>query len=167
MHHTRSICTMFDTYIHVRFNIYIQNMIPSIIYVYSDIFQYVLDLTYIYTIFNIQQQSIYARFNLLKLYTFTFFDAYCSRVTRPSSAWIPQTVRLNIAYAYSVLSHAASLAQSVKLMVSTGVLLGYPLQFFVAVQIMWPSAKQVCGMQGRSLAGELIFRSLLVLVTCK
>ncbi|EDV91935.1 GH24318 [Drosophila grimshawi] len=57
------------------------------------------------------------------------------------------------------------LAQAVKAMVSMGVLLGYPLQFFVAVQVMWPSAKQMCGIEGRSLSGELIFRSLLVIVT--
>ncbi|ALC49171.1 CG16700, partial [Drosophila busckii] len=57
------------------------------------------------------------------------------------------------------------LAQSVKLMVSAGVLLGYPLQFFVAVQVMWPGAKQLCQLQGRSLAGELLFRTLLVLLT--
>lgn len=60
-----------------------------------------------------------------------------------------------------------SLAQSVKLMVSMGVLLGYPLQFFVAIQVMWPSVKQICNMQGRSLTGELFFRTLLVLVTRK
>ncbi|XP_016980012.1 proton-coupled amino acid transporter 1 [Drosophila rhopaloa] len=57
------------------------------------------------------------------------------------------------------------LAQAVKLMVSAGVLLGYPLQFFVAIQIMWPSAKQMCGIQGRSLIGELGFRTCMVLVT--
>ncbi|XP_052855796.1 proton-coupled amino acid transporter 1-like isoform X3 [Drosophila gunungcola] len=57
------------------------------------------------------------------------------------------------------------LAQAVKLMVSTGVLLGYPLQFFVAIQIMWPNAKQMCGIKGRSLIGELGFRTFMVLVT--
>jgi len=60
-----------------------------------------------------------------------------------------------------------SLAQCVKLMVSAGVLLGYPLQFFVAIQIMWPSAKQMCGIEGRSLVGELGFRTFMVLVTRK
>ncbi|KAH8289774.1 hypothetical protein KR054_010777, partial [Drosophila jambulina] len=57
------------------------------------------------------------------------------------------------------------LAQAVKLMVSAGVLLGYPLQFFVAIQIMWPGVKQMCGIQGRSLAGELGFRTSMVLLT--
>ncbi|XP_034667683.1 proton-coupled amino acid transporter 1 [Drosophila subobscura] len=57
------------------------------------------------------------------------------------------------------------LAQAVKLMVSTGVLLGYPLQFFVAIQIMWPNAKQLCGISGRSLVGELSFRTILVILT--
>jgi len=66
---------------------------------------------------------------------------------------------------HHMLNH--SLAQSVKLMVSMGVLLGYPLQFFVAVQVTWPSTKQMCGIEGRSLSGELIFRTLLVIVTCK
>ncbi|KAH8291680.1 hypothetical protein KR018_005293, partial [Drosophila ironensis] len=57
------------------------------------------------------------------------------------------------------------LAQVVKLMVSMGVLLGYPLQFFVAIQIMWPNVKQIFRIPGRSLAGELGFRSFMVLVT--
>ncbi|KAH8244898.1 hypothetical protein KR032_002102 [Drosophila birchii] len=57
------------------------------------------------------------------------------------------------------------LAQAVKLMVSAGVLLGYPLQFFVAIQIMWPGVKEMCGIQGRSLAGELGFRTAMVLLT--
>lgn len=65
------------------------------------------------------------------------------------------------------MSHTHSLAQAVKLMVSAGVLLGYPLQFFVAIQIMWPSVKQICGIQGRALAGELGFRTCMVLVTRK
>ncbi|KAH8373205.1 hypothetical protein KR009_002099, partial [Drosophila setifemur] len=57
------------------------------------------------------------------------------------------------------------LAQVVKLMVSIGVLLGYPLQFFVAIQIMWPNVKRTLRIQGRSLAGELGFRSFMVFVT--
>ncbi|KAH8373593.1 hypothetical protein KR200_011400 [Drosophila serrata] len=57
------------------------------------------------------------------------------------------------------------LAQTVKMMVSTGVLLGYPLQFFVAIQIMWPSVKQMCRIEGRSLPGELGFRTFMVLIT--
>lgn len=64
-------------------------------------------------------------------------------------------------------THTHSLAQSVKLMVSMGVLLGYPLQFFVAIQVMWPGVKEMCNIQGRSLAGELLFRLLLVIVTRK
>lgn len=52
-------------------------------------------------------------------------------------------------------------------MVSMGVLLGYPLQFFVVIQVMWPSVKQMCNIQGRSLTGELVFRTLLVIVTRK
>ncbi|XP_032308163.1 proton-coupled amino acid transporter 1 [Drosophila ananassae] len=59
------------------------------------------------------------------------------------------------------------LAQVVKAMVSLGVLFGYPLQFFVAVQIMWPKVKQCCRIdeENRCLFGELLFRTCLVLIT--
>lgn len=47
-----------------------------------------------------------------------------------------------------------------------GVLLGYPIQFFIAIQIMFPSIKSHISLaHNHPYIGELIFRSLLVLTT--
>lgn len=59
------------------------------------------------------------------------------------------------------------LAQTVKLMVSMGLLLTYPLQFFVAVHIMWSAIEEKFGPLKHSTYSQLLFRCLLVLVTCK
>lgn len=58
------------------------------------------------------------------------------------------------------------LAAVVKTLVSVGVLLGYPLQFFVAVQIMWPNVLKICNCK-HPLLGELTFRTVLVVLTCE
>uniref|UniRef100_W8BB83 Proton-coupled amino acid transporter 1 n=1 Tax=Ceratitis capitata TaxID=7213 RepID=W8BB83_CERCA len=57
------------------------------------------------------------------------------------------------------------LAQCVKVMVSAGVLLGYPLQFFIAIQIMLPNALQLMHLQNRPFSGELLFRTVMVVLT--
>ncbi|XP_053949710.1 proton-coupled amino acid transporter 1 isoform X1 [Anastrepha ludens] len=57
------------------------------------------------------------------------------------------------------------LAQCVKVMVSAGVMLGYPLQFFIAIQIMWPNAMQLLHLQNRPFSGELLFRTVMVVLT--
>uniref|UniRef100_A0A7G3AHH4 ethanolamine kinase n=1 Tax=Lutzomyia longipalpis TaxID=7200 RepID=A0A7G3AHH4_LUTLO len=57
------------------------------------------------------------------------------------------------------------LAQSVKLLISLGVLLGYALQFFIAIQIMWPGIQGKFGPRNYPLIGEFIFRTFMVLVT--
>jgi solute carrier family 36 (proton-coupled amino acid transporter) len=58
------------------------------------------------------------------------------------------------------------LAQLVKLAIALGVLLGYAIQFFVAIQIMMPSIRKSCGVADRHpYIGELVFRTLMVLVT--
>ncbi|XP_058829118.1 neutral amino acid uniporter 4-like [Topomyia yanbarensis] len=58
------------------------------------------------------------------------------------------------------------LAQSVKVMVSLGILLGYALQFFIAIQIMLPAVLRrfSCGATNPVLV-ELAFRTVMVLVT--
>lgn len=57
-------------------------------------------------------------------------------------------------------------AQIVKLAISMGVLLGYPIQFFIAIQIMYPTVKNhVTLARNHPFIGELFFRSLMVLVT--
>ncbi|XP_055911952.1 proton-coupled amino acid transporter 1 [Eupeodes corollae] len=57
------------------------------------------------------------------------------------------------------------LAQVVQLIVSLGVLLGYPLQFFVAIQIMFPAVQQMFKLNQNSIVGELVFRTAMVVIT--
>uniref|UniRef100_A0A182Q5S5 Amino acid transporter transmembrane domain-containing protein n=1 Tax=Anopheles farauti TaxID=69004 RepID=A0A182Q5S5_9DIPT len=58
------------------------------------------------------------------------------------------------------------LAESVKLMIATGVLLGYALQFFVAIMIMWPMVEsRVAVARKHPVYCEMVFRILMVLVT--
>ncbi|XP_055303517.1 proton-coupled amino acid transporter-like protein CG1139 [Sitodiplosis mosellana] len=57
------------------------------------------------------------------------------------------------------------LAQTVKFMVSLGLLMTYPLQFFVAIQIMWPPIEEKFGPLKHPLTSQLFFRALLVLLT--
>lgn len=59
------------------------------------------------------------------------------------------------------------LAQSVKLMISMGILLTYALQFYVPVDVMWPwVANRFDGLK-HPIFAEMIFRLLLVLLTCE
>lgn len=53
-----------------------------------------------------------------------------------------------------------------KLAIALGVLLGYAIQFFVAIQIMFPSIRKTfrC-VERHPLIGELAFRTFMVLVT--
>ena len=55
----------------------------------------------------------------------------------------------------------------VKALVSLGVLFGYPLQFFIAIQIMLPDALRIMRCVNRPVLGEYLFRTLMVLVTRK
>lgn len=58
------------------------------------------------------------------------------------------------------------LAQTVLLILSFGVILGYAIQFFIPMQIMFPSVRSVIKTADRNpLIGEMSFRSLMVLVT--
>ncbi|XP_055606588.1 proton-coupled amino acid transporter-like protein CG1139 [Uranotaenia lowii] len=58
------------------------------------------------------------------------------------------------------------LAQSVKVMVSLGILLGYALQFFVAIQIMLPwVSRKFDPHRANPIRTELMFRAALVMVT--
>lgn len=59
------------------------------------------------------------------------------------------------------------LAQVIKLMVSVGILLSYPLQFFVGVQIMWSAIEERHGPLKHPYQTQLLFRAFLVLFTCK
>lgn len=59
------------------------------------------------------------------------------------------------------------LAQAVKILFAVGVLLGFALQFFIAIQIMWPPMVQRFGWESHLLLRELLFRTLMVFVTCE
>ncbi|KAL7010579.1 hypothetical protein ACKWTF_006281 [Chironomus riparius] len=57
-------------------------------------------------------------------------------------------------------------AQVVKLAIATGVLLGYAIQFFVAIQIMFPNIQKMNNFsRTHALIGELTFRTIMVFVT--
>lgn len=57
------------------------------------------------------------------------------------------------------------LAQTVKLMVCLGLLMTYPLQLFVAIQIMWSPIEEKFGPLKFPIYSQLIFRTLIVLGT--
>lgn len=58
------------------------------------------------------------------------------------------------------------LAQTVLLILSFGVILGYAIQFFIPMQIMFPSVRNVIKPADRHpLFGEICFRTFMVLVT--
>ncbi|KAG4068669.1 hypothetical protein HA402_002360 [Bradysia odoriphaga] len=57
------------------------------------------------------------------------------------------------------------LAQVVKVTVSLGMWLTFPLQFFVPIQIMWPQINQRFGPFKNPLRYELLFRTLMVMIT--
>lgn len=59
------------------------------------------------------------------------------------------------------------MAESVKVMISSGVLLGFALQFFVAIIIMWPSVECRLNITKHKTLSEMGFRVVMVLVTCK
>lgn len=66
----------------------------------------------------------------------------------------------------SIFLNFFRLAQCVKLAIALGVLLGYAIQFFVAIQIMFPSIKTTFKFaDDHPFVGEIIFRTLMVLVT--
>ena len=57
-------------------------------------------------------------------------------------------------------------AQIVKCAIATGVLLGYAIQFFVAIQIMFPNIQNMIKFtKTHPLTGELMFRTFMVFVT--
>ncbi|XP_019866091.1 proton-coupled amino acid transporter 1 isoform X2 [Aethina tumida] len=57
------------------------------------------------------------------------------------------------------------LAQSVKVVIPLGILLTYSLQFYIAVDILWPPVLEKFGPVKYPVFAELSFRSLLVLLT--
>ena len=59
------------------------------------------------------------------------------------------------------------LAQLVKLMMVLAILGSYAVQFYVPMEIMWPSISRNFETSRQKLMAEYAFRTLLVLVTCK
>jgi hypothetical protein len=62
---------------------------------------------------------------------------------------------------------ASSLAQAVQLAISVGVLFTYALQMYVPIEILWPRIQKRWGPFKYNSLIEMIFRSFLVLITCK
>ncbi|KAJ8935293.1 hypothetical protein NQ314_012897, partial [Rhamnusium bicolor] len=58
------------------------------------------------------------------------------------------------------------LAQSVKIIISLGILFTYALQFYIAVDIIWPNVQKFLGQVKYPVLAESAFRAFLVLVTC-
>ncbi|XP_050101092.1 proton-coupled amino acid transporter-like protein CG1139 [Anopheles aquasalis] len=59
-----------------------------------------------------------------------------------------------------------ALAEGVKMMIATGVLLGFALQFFVAIMILWPIVEnRSLTAQQHPVVCEMFFRILVVLMT--
>lgn len=59
------------------------------------------------------------------------------------------------------------LSQSVKIIISVGILLSYALQFYIPIDILWPSISEKIGAKKHPVLAELCFRTVLVLFTCK
>lgn len=58
------------------------------------------------------------------------------------------------------------LSQTVLLILSFGVILGYAIQFFIPIQIMFPSVRNIIKPADRNpLVGEMAFRTFMVLAT--
>ncbi|XP_044754833.1 proton-coupled amino acid transporter 2-like isoform X2 [Coccinella septempunctata] len=57
------------------------------------------------------------------------------------------------------------LAESVKLMISLGILLTYALQFYVPVEVIWPWVANQLGDLKHPVFAEMIFRLILVIIT--
>jgi solute carrier family 36 (proton-coupled amino acid transporter) len=54
----------------------------------------------------------------------------------------------------------------VKMAISLGVLLGYAIQFFIPIQIMYPYVRENFSFASKyPFVGELLFRALMVLIT--
>jgi solute carrier family 36 (proton-coupled amino acid transporter) len=65
-----------------------------------------------------------------------------------------------------IIQNAYRLAQSVMLFISVGVILGYAIQFFIPIQIMFPTLQANFKIINQyPLPSEMIFRVLMVLVT--
>jgi proton-coupled amino acid transporter len=62
---------------------------------------------------------------------------------------------------------ASSLAQAVQLTISVGILFSYALQMYVPIEILWPHVQKRWGRFKNSSLIDIIFRSSLVLITCK
>jgi hypothetical protein len=62
---------------------------------------------------------------------------------------------------------ASRLAQAVQLAISMGILFSYALQMYVPIEILWPHVQKRWGPFKNSSLIDIIFRSSLVLITCK
>ncbi|XP_055843055.1 neutral amino acid uniporter 4 [Episyrphus balteatus] len=56
-------------------------------------------------------------------------------------------------------------SQVVKIVAALGVFFGYPLQFYILIQIVWPGMQESMNCNKRPLMGELFFRTIMILLT--
>ena len=64
-------------------------------------------------------------------------------------------------------SSVYSLAQSVRIIISVAILFTYALQMYVPIQILWPKIQKRWGPFKYNTLIEILFRSSLVVITCK
>ena len=64
-------------------------------------------------------------------------------------------------------SSVCSLAQAVRLVISAAILFTYALQMYVPIEILWPKIQKRWGPFKYNTAIEILFRSCLVIITCK
>lgn len=112
-------------------------------------------MKYLYTVCISQFTSFY----------YIYIQSICFYLTTYQQTCIKSNLR---SCEGPVIEHfASSLAQAVQLTISVGVLFSYALQMYVPVEILWPRIQKRWGPFKYSYLIEIIFRSSLVLITCK
>lgn len=59
------------------------------------------------------------------------------------------------------------MTQVAQVAVAIGILFTYTLQFFIAIQVLWPITKERIGLEKDQMYHEMIFRAIVVLFTCE
>lgn len=68
---------------------------------------------------------------------------------------------------FSSVLLVSRLAESVRLMMALSIFLSYALQFYVPIDIAWPAIKAKIPTERMQVIWEYIFRTVLVIITCK
>lgn len=81
--------------------------------------------------------------------------------------WATSNMQETLAIFLFFINFFYSLSQCVKFIISLGILMTFALQFYIPVVILWPKVANNYGPFKHPITSELIFRTLLVFVTCK